>query len=299
MISLRKLALILTVIFPLTLFACDQSAPPKVENDGKLKIVTTIAPLYSFTKNIAGDSVILKNLLSSGVGPHEYSLSPEDARKIADADIIIMNGVGLDQWINKLIVAANEFRTNTKMLVLVDTSKSVDIMNDDPHIWLSLRNAVLQVKNIETALIKADPGNAAVYNKNTADYIMSFENLDREITGSVDTWKTKEIFTFHSAFFYFAKDYGLKPSAVIEGSPEAQPSPLHIAKIMDKIRESGAGVIFAEPGASHKIMDSIAGDLGLMVYSLDTLEAGDLSPDWYISSMRSNFETLNKALGNK
>lgn len=297
--SLRKSAVILTVFLALTLFACKQTAPPKAGNDNRLKVVTTIAPLYSFTKNIAGDAVILENLLPSGVGPHEYSLSPDDARKIADADILIKNGVGLEEWMNKLIDSTNEFRTDSKKLVIVDTSEGVDIIDNDPHIWLSLRNAVLQVKNIEASLVEADPGNADAYIKNAADYIKLLEDLDKEITECVDKWNKQELITFHSAFSYFAKDYALKQSAVIEGSPEAKPSPTHIAEIMDKIKESGTRVIFSEPDASHKIMDSISDDMGLKVYSLDTLGTGELSPGWYISRMRVNLETLNKVFGNK
>ena len=297
--SLRKSAVIVIVIFALSLFACKQAEPPRAETDNRLKVVTTIAPLYSFTKNIADDSVILENLLPSGVGPHEYSLSPEDARKIADADILIKNGVGLEEWMNKLIGSSNEFRSNSEKLVLVDTSEGVDIIDNDPHIWLSLRNAVLQVKNIEAALVEADPGNADAYEKNAAEYIKRLESLDREITECVAKWGKKELVTFHSAFSYFAKDYELEHSAVIEGSPEANPSPSHIAEIMDIIKESGTEVIFSEPDASHKIMDSISDDMGLKVYSLETLETGDLGPGWYISRMRANLETLNKVLVNK
>ena len=297
--QIRKLAIIGILIIILSLFACKQASLPEDKNDSRLKVVTTIAPLYSFTKNIAGDSVVLENLLPSGVGPHEYSLSPEDARKIANADIIIQNGVGLEEWMNKLIDSVNEVRGDSKKLLVVDTSEGVDIIDNDPHIWLSPRNAVLQVRNIEKALIKSDPGNEELYAKNAADYISRLEELDREIAESVKKWKMKKFVTFHSAFSYFAMDYGLKQSAVIEGSPEAHPSPRHIAEIMDNIRRSGIDVIFSEPDASHKIMDSIAGDLGLRMYSLDTLGTGDLGPGWYISRMMMNLETLNDALGAK
>ncbi len=299
MIALRKLLVFAAVLLALGLSACEQGRPGKAETDNRLKIVTTIAPLYSFTKNIAGDSVVLENLLPSGVGPHEYSLSPEDARKIADADMLIKNGAGLEEWMNKMIGSANEFRADSQELVLVDTSEGVNIIDNDPHIWLSLRNAVIQVMNIKAALVEADPGHADEYEKNAADYIKRLEDLDREITESVNRWRTKELITFHSAFSYFAKDYGLKQSAVIEGPPEAQPSPSHIAEIMDIIQRAGTRVIFSEPDASHKIMDSIAGDLVLRIYSLDTLETGDHGQGWYISSMRANLETLNKALGDK
>ena len=297
---LLKLSQVIGIlIIVLGLFACEQSAPPKSENDGRLKVVTTIAPLYSFTKNIAGDTVVIENLLPPGVGPHEYSLSPEDARKIADADILIKNGVGLEEWMSRLTDSANELREDQKKLVIVDTSEGADIIDNDPHIWLSPRNAILQVRNIEAALIKAVPGNSDLYKKNAADYISRLEDLDREIMRSVDTWGNKELVTFHSAFSYFARDYGLVHSAVLEGSPEAKPSPAHIARIMDRIKGSAVRVIFTEPDASHKIMDSIAGDMGLRVYSLDTLESGDLDRGWYLARMRANLETLNRALGGK
>jgi len=298
-IALRKLFVFGMVLLVLSLFACKQAPPQKAENDSRFRVVTTIAPLYSFTKNIAGDNVLLENLLPSGVGPHEYSLSPADARKIADADILIKNGVGLEEWMKKLVGSADELRRDSRKILVVDTSEGAEIIDNDPHIWLSPLNAVLQVRNIERALIRADPDNAGVYRKGAAEYISRLKVLDREIAESVNKWKVKELVTFHSAFSYFAADYGLRQSSVLEGSPEAQPSPAHIAEIMDKIKESGARVIFSEPDASHKIMDSIADDMGLKIYSLDTLETGDLGPEWYISRMRANLETLNKALGEK
>jgi ABC-type Zn uptake system ZnuABC Zn-binding protein ZnuA len=294
---LRLTQVIVMLLLVLGIFACKQAAPPvdksspRAENDSRLKVLTTIAPLYSFTKNIAGDSVVLENLLPSGVGPHEYSLSPADVRKIADADMLIKNGIGLEVWMDKLVGSVGK-----KELIVVDTSEGIEDIDNDPHIWLSLRRAALQVRNIEAALIKADPANHETYIKNAGDYIERLEALDREITESVKRWENKELVTFHSAFSYFSMDYGLRHSAVLEGSPEAQPSPGHIAGLTDRIKSAGIRVIFSEPDASHKVMGSIADDLGLRVYSLDTLETGELDPGWYESKIRTNLETLNMAL---
>lgn len=299
MITLRKSAFIFTLVFVLGVSACERSGTGTGEPDVRLKIVTTIAPLYCFTKNIAGDTVALENLLPSGVGPHEYSLSPEDAGKIADADIVIKNGVGLEEWMEKLITSADEIRSGPGKLVVVETGEGVKVINNDPHIWLSPRNVIMQVRNIETALITALPENADLYRKNAADYIRRLEGLDGEIRAAASEWKRRELITFHSAFAYFANEYGLIHYAVLEGSPEANPSPAHIADIVDKIKRSGVTVIFSEPDASHRIMGSISNDMGLKIYSLDTLETGDLGPDWYISRMKANLETLNRALGTK
>jgi ABC-type Zn uptake system ZnuABC Zn-binding protein ZnuA len=290
-ITLRKSAVLVCIVFALNLFACEQAAPPETKDESRLNVLTTVAPLYSFTKNISGDSVVLDNLLPSGVGPHEYSLSPEDVKKIADADMLIKNGIGLEAWMDKLVGSVGK-----KGLIVVDTSEGIDVIDNDPHIWLSPRRAALQVRNIEAALIKADPTNRETYMKNAGDYIERLEALDREITESVNRWDIKELVTFHSAFSYFSLDYGLRHSAVLEGSPEARPSPGHVAGLTDRIKGAGIRVIFSEPDASHKVMGSIAEDLGLRLYTLDTLETGELDPGWYESRMRTNLEILNRAL---
>jgi ABC-type Zn uptake system ZnuABC Zn-binding protein ZnuA len=224
----RKIILWGIIFFAIGLFACQKPEPEVKQHEEpakhiekelqaapqELKILTTIAPLYSFTKNITGDIAIVENLLPSGVGPHEYSLSPEDVKRIAEADVLIKNGVNLEKWLDKAITAVGELdRPSSKKLVVVDTSKGLEIINNDPHIWLSPRNAVMQVKNIRDALMEADPDNAETYRENAADYIKRLEGLDKEISDRVKTWKRKEFVSFHSAFFYFSRDYGLKQAA--------------------------------------------------------------------------------------
>jgi ABC-type Zn uptake system ZnuABC Zn-binding protein ZnuA len=134
--------------------ACRQSITEKSE---KLRILTTIAPLYSFTKNIAGDLADVDNLLPSGAGPHECSFSPADIVKVSRSDVLIKNGVDLESWLDKLMISA---QTGKKEIVIADTSSGVEIIDNDPHIWLSPVNAVIQVKNIRDCLVKADPGNS-------------------------------------------------------------------------------------------------------------------------------------------
>jgi zinc/manganese transport system substrate-binding protein len=237
--------------------ACRQSITEKSE---KLRILTTIAPLYSFTKNIAGDLADVDNLLPSGAGPHECSFSPADIVKVSRSDVLIKNGVDLESWLDKLMISA---QTGKKEIVIADTSSGVEIIDNDPHIWLSPVNAVIQVKNIRDCLVKADPGNSE---------------------------------TLHPAFTYFTKDYGLKQAAVIQETPEIEPSPKHIIDVIKTIEAAGIKAIFSEPRASHKIVDTIAEDLKLRVYNLDTLETGELSKEWYEERMRANLAVLKKAL---
>ena len=155
---------------------------------------------------------------------------------------------------------------------------------------------IIQVKNIRDALITADPDNGKAYSKNTAEYIQRLINLDREIKDEIRTWNMNQFVAFHSAFEYFAKEYGLEQAGVIQETPEIEPSPKHIAQVIETIKSKGIRAIFTEPQFSHKIVTSIAGDLNLKVYSLDTLETGSLSKEWYEDRMRSNVMVLKKAL---
>ncbi|MBI4680725.1 MAG: zinc ABC transporter substrate-binding protein [Nitrospirae bacterium] len=281
------------------LSACQQSeynpAQPPFNKEGqegfKLKVLTTIPPLYSFTKNITGGIADVENLLPSGAGPHEYSFSPSDIKKIAKARIVIKNGVNLEAWLDKLISAGAG-----ENLIVVDTSQGVELINKDPHIWLSPANAIMQVKNISDALIKADPENSAAYKNNAETYIQKLKALDREIGEEAAKFKNREFVALHSAFSYFARDYGLKQAAVIYEYPDTEPSPGHMAYVMNIIKEKNIRSVFSEPQASSRIVRTIAKDLSLEVYSLDTLESGTPYPEWYEDKMRANISVFKEAL---
>ena len=286
----RVLIFLVIICLIAGLQACRQSVTEKSE---KLRILTTIAPLYSFTKNIAGDLADVDNLLPSGAGPHECSFSPADIVKVSRSDVLIKNGVDLESWLDKLMISA---QTGKKEIVIADTSSGVEIIDNDPHIWLSPVNAVIQVKNIRDCLVKADPGNSETYRENAGLYIKRLKALDREIRDEVRTWKQREFVALHPAFTYFTKDYGLKQAAVIQETPEIEPSPKHIIDVIKTIEAAGIKAIFSESRASHKIVDTIAEDLKLRVYNLDTLETGELSKEWYEEKMRANLAVFKKAL---
>jgi zinc/manganese transport system substrate-binding protein len=296
-ITVRKFFLFIMICMVAGLQACEQS---DTGTDDRLRVLTTIAPLYSFTKNITGDAARVDNLLPSGAGPHEYSLSPADAGKVAETNLLIINGVNLEDWLHKLTSSAEQLRKSeaneSDKLVVVDTSIGVELMDNDPHIWLSPKNAVIQAENIRDALMKADPDNAEIYSGNADEYILRLRELDKKIRDEVRTWKSKEFVAFHSAFTYFSRDYGLEQVAVIQETPEREPSPRHIAEVIEVIKSRDIRAIFTEPQFSHKIVTSLAGDLNLQVYSLDTLETGSLSKEWYVEKIRLNVSVLRKAL---
>ncbi|HDO25549.1 MAG TPA: zinc ABC transporter substrate-binding protein, partial [Nitrospirae bacterium] len=281
------------LVLCVSLYACQRSAPSKGNDrtgmSSKLKVLTTIPPLYSFAKNITGDAADVENLLPSGAGPHEYASSPADLKKIISAQVLIKNGAGLETWLDSLIASAGEVtRSGDKTLIVVDASSGIDIINNDPHIWLSPKKAVHQVKNIRDAMIKADPDNAELYIRNAAQYIGRLETLDLEIQDEIRRWKKKEFVAFHSAFLYFTRDYGLRQVAAIQEFPDKQPTPRHIADVLRVIKDTEIKIIFSDSQFSHKIVESIARDLDLRVLSLDTLETGELHPGWCENMMRKN-----------
>jgi zinc/manganese transport system substrate-binding protein len=304
--AFERSGLLWAVILTFGFFSCQQAGHGPDGRSGdtvsqpsseKLRVLTTIAPIYCFTKNVAGDAAFVENLLPPGAEPHEYSLSPQDAIKAAEAQVIIKNGVNLETWLNKLLFSAGEMSGSAEQKpVVADTSRGVELIDNDPHIWLSPKNALVQVKNIMDVLIKADPENSSAYKENARQYIKRLEALDREMSGTINTFKRKGFVSFHSAFIYFARDYGLKQVAVIQETPEAEPSPAHIVSVMNTIKAEGIRSIFSEPGITHKIVGSIAKDLDLRVYSLDTLETGTFSREWYEERMRANLSVLKEAL---
>ncbi len=298
---LGESTLLCIILFSITLSACQQSYQPvsgSKRPEKKLKVLTTTASLYSFTKNITGDLAVVENLLPSGAGPHEYSFSPSDIKKIKEAQVLIKNGANLETWLDKLVASAEEgvIASGSKKLTVVDTSAGVEVILNDPHIWLSPRNAIIQVKNIRDALVKEDPGRTENYTENAEKYINRLEVLDRDLRDEVKTWDKKEFVAFHPAFQYFARDYGLRLLAVIQESPEEEPTSKHIAYVIKTIKAKGIKAIFSESQFTPKIVKAIAGDLKLRVYPLDTLESGMLYPEWYEDRMRANVAVLKKAL---
>lgn len=275
-----------------------QSCQPGTERpEHTLTILTTIPPLYSFTKNVAGDLAHVENLLPRGAEPHAFAFGPADIKKVSKAQIVIINGLGLETWMDKLLMSAGDNGIGRgQELFIVDTSSGIDPINGDPHIWLSPARAVAQVKNIRDALSRFDRANAETYSRNASSYISRLQSLHNEIAAAIESLSNRDFVSFHPAFTYFASDYGLNQAAVVKDSPDIESSPSRIASVIKTIKEKNIKAIFSEAGSSHKILTSIANDLSLDVYELDPLEQGSLSPGWYEERMRENLRVLKEAL---
>lgn len=278
---------------------------------GRLRIVTTFTPLYIFTKNIVGDAASVENLLSEGVGPHDYSFTPADVRKIANADVMIKQGRGLDDWVDEVIRAAGR-----NDLVVIVASEGLEPHRglddwvdeviwiqapelslvrptpDDPHLWLDPFLAAQEVERIRDGLMALDPANRDTYALLAERYILKLLGLDREIRAALADIPRRDFVAFHPAFRYFAYEYGLREVGVIEEVPGEKPSPQELTRLVDVARRADVRVVFSEPQFSPKIVELLARDYGLRIAELDPLETGEFRLDYYEEIMRKNLAIL-------
>ena len=281
------------------LSACASPALPQRSTPGdKVLVIASITPLGDFVRHVGGDRVQVEVLVPPGTSPHTFEPTPEQVKLLARADLLVLNGVGLEFWADKMVESA----ANPDLRVIV-TAEGLDILQTadeegkvggNPHVWLDPINAALQVARIRDALVEVDPAGKDVYLKNGARYIEDLKALDRDIMLRVAEFREKRFVAFHWAWIYFARRYGLEQAAVIERVPGSEPSPGDIAQVVEAIRSIGAKAIFAEPQLSPRVAEAIAAETGAQVLFLNPL--GE-PPDYdYIRTMRHNVEQLEKAL---
>lgn len=256
----------------------------------KKKVVSaTIFPVYDFVRNLVDGTDIEVNLIvPPGESPHTFSLTPGEVKKIEGSRIIFYNDFGLDEWI---ISSAESVGVKN----IVNVNRSLTPINNNPHFWLSIPYAIEECEVIKDSLIKEFPEYKEVIEKNFIDYREKLFKLHNRIKKSIDKLETKKIITYHPAYLYFAREYGLNVLSVIENSPGKEPTPKKIAEIEDIIREENVKALFIEPQLSSSVVDGIAIDTGIKVFSLDPL-GGTPGRDSYIKLMNYNLNTILEAL---
>jgi zinc/manganese transport system substrate-binding protein len=286
-----------------------------------IRILTTLPAIHSWAVNVVGDPARVENLLPADVGPHDFQFRPSDLRKLAKADLVLVNGLGVDEWLNRA-VASGASKPGRKIVTVTDGLASVLIRHlpelevdggdkaghdlehshggpdpaPNPHVWLDPRLAQHGVSNILNALVAADPANAEGYTRRATAYLLNLEALDREILSSLSSLKDRRIVTFHDAFPYFCRRYGLTLTGVIEEVPSVDPSPKYLASLIGVIRKTGVRVLFSEPQFNPRLIRRLSEDLHVSVAELDVLETGRPSPTFYVDGMRKNLRSLQAAL---
>ena len=292
---LKKILLLLLIV--LMVGGCGSEK----KDDDNLKIVTSFYPMYLDTINIvrATEGVEVVNLTPPQTGClHDYQLTPEDMKTLETADIFVVNGLGMENFLDKVI----EAHPNLKIINASDSPEIVPIKEDgvpNPHVWLSITYSIQQVKNISSKLCELDPDRADKYKRHTLDYVDELTTLRDELHLSLTMLPNKEIVTFHEAFPYLAEEFGLKVAAVIEHEPGTEPTPQELAETIEKINSLPAKIIFTEPQYSSKAAETIARETGAKIFELDPIVTGEAKPENlldYVDRMLTNTLTLAKAL---
>jgi zinc transport system substrate-binding protein len=264
-------------------------------NNKTIKVLATFFPIYEFVKEIGGDRVVGTTLIPIGIEPHDYEPTIQQIQQSENADIVFFNGLNFEgSWINRI--------NNDN---LVDTSKGVNFTKTggtvDPHIWLDPILVKNQVKNIEDALIRIDPGSKEYYQKNAINFTNTLDSLDALIRSTLQTCEKKDFISFHDAFSYFANRYGLKQHSIQGISPEGEILPQRIPEVIGLAKELGINVVYSEELSDPRFAEVIAQEIPdgkvLILSPLEGLEKDELERGvGYIDKMEENLNNLKVGL---
>jgi zinc transport system substrate-binding protein len=270
---------------------------------GKIKITTTLFPLYDMAKNIGADKADISLLVPPGMEPHDFEPRPSDIIKINEADIFIYTGRFMEPWAADIIRGVVN-----KKLIVVDASKGTRmipaVFHDkdgpggalDPHIWLDFDNARIMVDNIAEALEAKDPSEKAFFKQRADDYHKRLSELDAAFRKTLSTCKHKEIvYAGHYAFGYLAHRYGLTYLAAQGVSPDAEPTAKDLIRLVDQIKKKNIYYVFYEELSSPKIAETIARETHAKLLLLNA--AHNLTRDQFQRGV-SFFDILNADLKN-
>jgi zinc/manganese transport system substrate-binding protein len=273
---------------------------------GPLNVVATFSILGDFAKNVGGDRVSVTTLVGPNSDTHVYTPTPSDAKKIADAKLVIVNGLGLEGWLPRLVKSSGSKAATVVATKGIATRKIEDGHDHgpgdaDPHAWQSVLNAKNYVANIRDALIAADPAGADAYKANAAAYLAKLDALDREIREAVVKIppERRSVISSHDAFGYFAAAYGIKFIAPQGVSTESEPSARDIAAIISQIKKQKIPAVFLENVSDPRLMRRIAAETGANIggtlYSDSLTDEKGPAPT-YIDMVRHNIKALTSAL---
>jgi zinc/manganese transport system substrate-binding protein len=269
----------------------------------KLKVVATITILGDMVAQVGRDHVALTTLVGPDGDAHAFEPSPADAKALSAADLVVVNGFGLEGWMDRLIKASGYYgpivvaSQGVNPRYIDEDGKAVP----DPHAWQDLGNGHRYVVNIETALVKADPTRAADYQAAAETYLAAIDAMDRHVRSEIAEVPPdqRRVVSSHDAFGYFGQAYGVEFAAPQGVGEEAEPSAADMKKLIDQIRSEHIKVLFFENALSPRLVEQIGRETGAVVGG--TLYADALSPpdgpaSTYLDMFRHNLPLLKAAM---
>ncbi|MGH4119787.1 metal ABC transporter substrate-binding protein [Clostridium sp.] len=274
------------------------SSGAETRDDEILTIAASFYPMYIFTLNVVKDipNVKVISMTKPTAGClHDYSITTSDMKTLDSARVFVTNGAGMESFMDKV----TEQMPNLKV---IESSKGIELIKskgdegDNPHVWVSISNAITQVKTIGEQLATLDPNNAEKYKANTDKYVKKLETQREKMHKSLDAIVNRDIVTFHEAFPYFAKEFNFNIVGVVEREPGSAPSAKELKETIEQVKKLKVRALFAEPQYPAKSAETIATATGIKVYTLDPVVTGPMDADAYINIMDSNLKVLEEAL---
>jgi zinc transport system substrate-binding protein len=283
----------------------------------KISVAASILPLGDFCQKIGGNQVEVHVLVPPGASPHVFEPSPTAVAQAMAARVFVYVGAGLDPWAERLLAAQK-----TPGQAVVEAVAGIPLIKDvdeheheeagakepeegephhhheagNPHVWLDPVLAEDICRRIAQALIQVDPAHKNIYEVNLALYLGELQKLNQDIKAIVATFRQREYVSFHPAYAYFSRRYGLREVGVIEAAPGREPSPGHLQRIIAAIKKTGVKAVFAEPQLSSRVAEVIAQEAGVKVLILDPLGGRPPYGSDYLKLMRHNLAVLAQAL---
>lgn len=292
---------------------CSERKAPATARD-KL-VLASFHPMHVMALNVVRGvpGIRVENMAGAQTGClHDYQLTPADRQRIEDAWVFVVNGGGMEKFLDKVIAQDTGLK-------VVDASRGMELIRNEfgdgghhhgeaahegeeefnPHVWVSVSGAIEQVRRIGEQFAALDTAHAALYRANADAYIRRLDTLRTEMHAALAPYKGEKIITFHEAFPYFAREFGLEIAAVIEREPGSEPSASELAETVGIVRKHKVKALFAEPQYPAKAAETVAEETGIPVRILDPAVDGEADPDSYLRTMRANLAVLREALAAK
>lgn len=269
------------------------------EDAHKLKVVTSFTILADMVRNVAGDAVIVESITRPGVEIHTYQPTPQDLLRVQGADLVLYNGLNLEQWFTRFLQDVKK----AKMAVLSDGVIPLPIRKGpyagkpNPHAWMSTTNAEIYIENIRTALTALDPANAPLYARNATVYRERLQALHQEITQTLATLPAEQrvLVTSEGAFSYLARDLGFDEAYLWPINAEQQGTPQQVRAVIDEVRARRIPVVFSESTVSPKPAQQVAAETGARyggVLYVDSLSPSEGPVPTYLDLLRVTTRTI-------
>lgn len=269
-----------------------------------LKVGITLHPYYSFAANVVGDRAEVVPLIDAGSNPHNYTPRAEDMRRVLELDVLIVNGIGHDEWAFEIVRAAG-LEDELPLIYANDGVALIPIAADEgeakvvnPHTFVSTTAAIQQIYTISQRLGELDPDNADFYRSNARAYASKIRRLKAQFMSDLRAIDVSNFScaTMHGAYGYLMQEFGLQVSAVIEPRHGVEPTARQLADTIEKIRGAGVNVLFAEKYFTSALSETIREATGVRMYSFSHMSDGEFVPELFERETLANLETLVAAV---